>query len=70
MKHAQMILSVVLGLFFGMNSFAGTIATVNGKVITDEDFKALIANLPLHQKELANKDQNTRKKIISDMVDQ
>ncbi len=70
MKQTQMVLLVVLGLGFGLETFAGNLATVNGKVITDADFQSVISNLPLQQRELAKKDQNVRKKIISDLIDQ
>ena len=70
MKQSRMILSVLLGLSFSVSGFAGTLATVNGKVITDDDFQALIANLPQYQKDLAVKDGNTRKRIVQDLVDQ
>ena len=63
-------MGAVLGLGFGFSSQAGVLATVNGKTITDDDFQAITSNLPQHQKELANKDPNTRKKIIQDLVDQ
>jgi peptidyl-prolyl cis-trans isomerase C len=70
MKKTRLILGAVLGLGLGFSSDAGVLATVNGKAITDEDFQAIISNLPQHQKELAVKDANTRKKIIQDLVDQ
>ena len=49
---------------------AGVLASVNGKSITDEDFQALIAGLPMHQRDLAQKDPTTKKRIIQDLVDQ
>ncbi len=70
MRQTELILSVVLGLGLGLSSVAGTLATVNGKVITDDDFNALISNLPQSQKDVAARDPNARKQIISDMVDQ
>ncbi len=70
MKQTQLVLMVVLGLGFGMDAFSANLATVNGKMITDVDFQNLIAGLPLQQRELAKKDQNVRKKIISDLIDQ
>jgi len=70
MKQTRWVLGVVLGLGYGMWSGAANLATVNGKVITDTDFQAVVSNLPVSQRELATKDQNVRKKIISDLVDQ
>lgn len=70
MRNTHWILGAVLGLGFGTASFAGTLATVNGKVITDEDFKAVTSSLPQAQKDLAAKDPNTRKQILSDLIDQ
>jgi len=49
---------------------AGTVATVNGKVITDEDLQALIANLPEVQKDNLLKDPATRKQLVDNLVDQ
>jgi peptidyl-prolyl cis-trans isomerase C len=70
MKNTHWILGAVLGFGLGTASFAGTLATVNGKLITDEDFKAVTASLPQAQKDLASKDPNTRKQILSDLIDQ
>jgi peptidyl-prolyl cis-trans isomerase C len=70
MKKSSMILSIAIGLALSCSSFAGVIATVNGKTITDDSYQALIANLPQHQKELAVKDTATRKQIIQDLIDQ
>ncbi len=70
MKQAQIWLSVLLGIVLNLQAGAGTLATVNGKVITDEDLSALVANLPQFQKDLAVKDSNTRKQLIHDLVDQ
>jgi len=49
---------------------AGTVATVNGKVITDEDLQALVANLPEVQKDNLLKDPATRKQLVDNLVDQ
>jgi len=49
---------------------SATLATVNGKVITDEDLNSLVSTLPQYQKNLALKDENTRKQMIEDLVDQ
>lgn len=59
-------------VLMGMNqlSVAGTLATVNGKVITDEDLNALISSLPQYQKDLALKDANTHRQLVQDLVDQ
>jgi peptidyl-prolyl cis-trans isomerase C len=70
MKKTNLTLFAVLGFGLGTASFAGTLATVNGKVISDEDFKAVTSTLPQAQKDLASRDPNTRKQIISDLIDQ
>jgi peptidyl-prolyl cis-trans isomerase C len=70
MKQTQLILMVFLGFGSGLGAFAANLATVNGKVITDADFQSVISSLPLQQREIAKKDQNVRKKIISDLIDQ
>jgi peptidyl-prolyl cis-trans isomerase C len=49
---------------------AGVLAQVNGKGVTDEDFQALIAGLPMRQRELAQKDAATKKRILQDLIDQ
>jgi peptidyl-prolyl cis-trans isomerase C len=49
---------------------AGTIATVNGKVITDEDLQSLVANLPEVQKSNLLKDSATRKQLVDSLIDQ
>ena len=49
---------------------AGTVATVNGKVITDEDLQALVANLPEVQKGNLLKDSATRKQLVENLIDQ
>ena len=70
MKKTQWILGAVLGFGLGTPSFAGTLATVNGKVITDEDFKSVTSSLPQAQRDLVMKDPNTRRQVISDLIDQ
>ncbi|MBU6153484.1 MAG: peptidylprolyl isomerase [Bdellovibrionales bacterium] len=70
MKQIKLVLLVVLSLGFGFNAFSGSIATVNGKVITDADLQSLVSTLPFQQRELVKKDQNLRKKMISDLIDQ
>lgn len=49
---------------------AGTVATVNGKVITDEDLSALVANLPEVQKDKLLKEPATRKQLVDNLIDQ
>lgn len=66
----NMIALSALVLTFYSVAQAGTVATVNGKVITDEDLKALVANLPEVQKENLLKDPATRKQLIGNLVDQ
>ena len=70
MKSLFVLGLLVWGVGLTMPVSAGVLASVNGKSITDEDFQALIAGLPMHQRDLAQKDPNTRKRIIQDLVDQ
>ena len=49
---------------------AGTVATVNGKVITDDDLQGALSNLPEAQKSAVLKDRNTRGQLIDSLVDQ
>lgn len=72
MKNMTLNLIAVSALVLTFYSVAqaGTVATVNGKAITDEDLKALVANLPEVQKENLLKDPATRKQLISNLVDQ
>ncbi len=49
---------------------SATIATVNGKVITDDDLNTLVSSLPLQQKEALLKDPNTRQQLVENLVDQ
>lgn len=65
-----MIAFSALVLTFYSVAQAGTVATVNGRVITDEDLKALVANLPEVQKENLLKDPATRKQLVGNLVDQ
>lgn len=64
---------ITVSILFGISvsqALAGNLATVNGKVITDEDLNALVSNLPQYQKDLALKDSNTRHQLIRDLIDQ
>jgi len=65
-----MIALSALVLTFYSIAQAGTVATVNGKVITDEDLQSLVANLPEVQKGNLLKDPATRKQLIDNLVDQ
>jgi peptidyl-prolyl cis-trans isomerase C len=65
-----MILGALVGFTFSFSSYAGNVATVNGKAISEDDFRSLVSGLPEYQKNLAVKDAITRKQIIQDMVDQ
>ena len=67
-NHAFRILAVLS--FVSSNSFAGTLATVNGRAITDEDLNALVSNLPVQQRGVVLKDPNARKQLIDNLVDQ
>lgn len=70
MKQA---LGISAFLVFSLTSSAAnsaTLATVNGKVITDEDLNSLVSNLPLQQRDTLLKDPNTRQQLIENLVDQ
>ncbi len=69
MRQSGWILSVVLGLGFGVSSMAGVLATVNGKPVTDEDLDAVIARFPEVQKQNTRRDPEIRKKVVSDLID-
>lgn len=58
----------ILGLQLAAN--ATTVATVNGKAITDEDVKSSISTLPTQQQERVMKDPITRGQIIQSLIDQ
>ena len=70
MKRSYQRMSVLLGLTITLSAGAATVATVNGKAITDEDVNASLSNLPQYQKDIATKDPNARKQLIRDLVDQ
>ena len=70
MKQTCIWMTGLFSVAFALQAQAANLATVNGKVITDEDLNALVANLPQYQKDLAVKDANTRKQLIQDLVDQ
>jgi len=57
-------------LFFAAHVQAATVASVNGRIITDDDMKGLVANLPERQKENILKDPNTRAQLIQSLIDQ
>lgn len=58
----------ILGLQLSAN--ATTVATVNGKAITDDDLKASVSTLPTQQQERVIKDPVTRAQIIQSLIDQ
>lgn len=72
MKRTLNLLSVVVlsGSLFGTIALAAPLANVNGKVISDDDLNALVANLPQYQRDAALKDPNARRQLIQDLVDQ
>lgn len=70
MRQTEWVLSVVLGLGLSLSGQAATLATVNGKVISDGDFNALASSLPVSQRAILIKDANARRQIVSDMIDQ
>jgi peptidyl-prolyl cis-trans isomerase C len=71
MTRTYLGMSALLGItIFSLTAGAATVATVNGKVITDEDLSAAVANLPQYQKDITIKDPNARRQLIQDLVDQ
>ena len=60
----------VLSFVLTQSSFAGTLATVNGRAITDEDLNTLVSSLPGQQKDAILKDANARKQLVENLVDQ
>jgi len=66
-KNLFMLSALVFALQFAQ---AGTIATVNGKVITDEDLQAVIANIPEVQKSTILKEGPARKQLVQDLINQ
>jgi len=49
---------------------AATVATVNGKAITDADLNELVSSLPMHQRDSMLKEPALRKQLIENLVDQ
>ncbi len=70
MKQAYYGMGAILGVALSLSAMGATVATVNGKIITDEDLNAAVSSLPQYQKDLALKDPNARKSLINDLVDQ
>jgi peptidyl-prolyl cis-trans isomerase C len=70
MKRTYQGMSALLGITLSLSAGAATVATVNGKVITDEDLSSAVASLPQYQKDIAIKDPNARRQLIQDLVDQ
>lgn len=69
--HSKTISALIVTVLFHSSfSFAATLATVNGKVITDEDLNGLVSNLPQYQKNIALKDESAKKQLIQDLIDQ
>ncbi len=60
-----------LGLIgFGHFTLAATVATVNGKIITDDDLSRFVANMPQVQKSVILKDKGAKKQLIENLIDQ
>ena len=57
-------------LSFQASAMASTVATVNGKAITDEDLAASVSSVPLQQRERLLKDPTTRAQIIQSLINQ
>jgi peptidyl-prolyl cis-trans isomerase C len=69
-KLAQKVFGLVLMITFAASAQAAVVATVNGKVITDDDLQGALSNLPESQKSAVMKDKNTRTQLIDSLVDQ
>lgn len=65
-----MIIAVFAVLGFQIMAQASTVATVNGRVITDEDLNASVSSLPQQQRDRVLKDPATRAQLISSLIDQ
>ena len=63
-------MALLVSFLMASVSSAGTIATVNGKVITDEDLQSVLINLPAVQREKILKEPVSRKQLIDNLVDQ
>ncbi len=69
-------LSALLPLFtavvltISVSAQANTVATVNGKILTDEDLKSLVSTLPDRQKESMLNDKVMRAQLIQSLIDQ
>lgn len=60
----------VVGIFLHGQAFSGTVASVNGKIITDEDLQAMVSNIPEAQRGSLLKDPATRKQLVDSLIDQ
>jgi len=68
MTQKWLVLSAVL--MSAQFAQAGTLATVNGKVISDEDLNAVFAEMTESQKSVYAKNANARNDLISKLIDQ
>lgn len=59
-------------IIFGWSlpAFANGVATVNGKVISQDDLNQAVASLPLQQRDRVLKDPTTRSQVIQNLIDQ
>jgi peptidyl-prolyl cis-trans isomerase C len=64
------LLTSTFALMIQQAAFAGNVATVNGKAITDEDLQNVVSSIPEVQKQNLLKQPWTRKQLISNLIDQ
>jgi parvulin-like peptidyl-prolyl isomerase len=65
------ILGVLITLAIaGSAANAATVASVNGKAITDEDLNQLVSSLPAHQRDSMLREPALRNQLIQNLIDQ
>jgi peptidyl-prolyl cis-trans isomerase C len=69
-KQASMMIALFSVLSLSQVAQAATVATVNGKVITDEDLNNSVATLPMQQRDRLLKDPTTRNQIVQSLINQ
>lgn len=68
--NVQKILGLLVIALFAQNSLAANIASVNGKVITDDDLNHMVSNLSQAQRDAVLKDPTAKKQLIQTLIDQ
>lgn len=70
MKITRIVGISILSLVSGVIGQAADLAKVNGRVITDKDLKSALSGLNEGQRQSVLKDINTRRQIVSSLIDQ